>query len=460
MGRLFIKQLDYEADGAVLFERMRAWPYAVFLDSNRTGGKRSSPYNRHDILAASPRCMLRSKNGETFMEAADGTTTQCKDEPLDCLRKVMPKNNYTSPYPFLTGLIGYFSYDFGRQIENLPTVATDDGVPDFMFGLYDWAVVIDHATHSCVFIGHCDKEVATATDEAFEAIYEKLNQPPPPETTFSAGEVTSNMDKRAYARAIEKIKQYIHDGDCYQVNFAQRFSVPMQGDTWAAYKQLRALNPAPFAAYMDFKDLRVMSISPERFLRLSGGVAETRPIKGTIARQKNRLADRCALDALANSEKDMAENLMIVDLMRNDLGRSCLPGSIAVGDLFGLESFANVHHLVSTVTGQLRADCDGLDLVRGCFPGGSITGAPRLRAMEIIEELEPHRRGVYCGAIGYISRNGDLDLNIASRTAVERNGELTFYAGGGIVADSDTDAEYGETLDKVSSMTQLLGAHR
>ena len=458
MEQLFIRQLDYEADGAALFERIRSLPYAVFLDSNRAGADRPLSYNRYDIVAAAPRYMLRCKDGVTTVEDAAGEVRECDEPPLDCLRRLAPKYAYTAPYPFVTGWIGFFSYDFGRRIETLETRAQPDGTPDFMFGLYDWAVVSDHATRRCTFIACHDGQGGGADEPGFEELIERLRTPvlSSGDEPFEVGELSSNMDVAAYAKCIDRIKRYIHDGDCYQVNFAQRFSAPVSGDVWGAYKRLRGLNPAPFAAYLDFKDMRVMSISPERFLHLSAGRAETRPIKGTIARQRNSLADRCALDALAHSEKDRAENLMIVDLMRNDLGRACRPGSITVDNLFGLESFANVHHMVSTVTGQLRADCDGLELVRHCFPGGSVTGAPRLRAMEIIEELEPHRRGVYCGAIGYISRNGDLDLNIAIRTMVERGGVLSFHGGGGIVADSNTGDEYRETLAKVSSMTDLL----
>jgi len=255
----------------------------------------------------------------------------------------------------------------------------------------------------------------------------------------------------------QAIKDYIRAGDCYQVNLAQKFTVEIECDPWRIYRQLHDLNPAPVSAYLDFGDLQVISISPERFLRLGGGHVETRPIKGTRPRRDDPAADAREMENLRASVKDRAENLMIVDLLRNDLGKTCVPGPIRVSRLFDIESFANVHHLVSTIEGDLAPGMDALHLMRGCFPGGSITGAPKLRAMEIIEELEPDRRGVYCGAIGYLSRHGDVDLSIAIRTALHRPGRIVFFGGGGIVADSEAEFEYQETLDKVSSMMQLFG---
>ncbi|MEJ2406661.1 MAG: aminodeoxychorismate synthase component I, partial [Candidatus Thiodiazotropha sp.] len=254
----------------------------------------------------------------------------------------------------------------------------------------------------------------------------------------------------------KKIKQYILDGDCYQVNFAQRFSVAAEGDPWQAYKELRQLNAAPFSAYLNTPYCQVMCSSPERFLELRNGCVETKPIKGTAPRGGDPIEDMMLADELKNSTKDQAENLMIVDLLRNDLGKVCANGSVEVPELFKLESFARVHHLVSKVSGRLAEGEDALSLLRACFPGGSITGAPKLRAMEIIEELEPHRRGPYCGSIGYVSFSGDMDSNIAIRTMVHSEGITRLSAGGGIVADSDPDTEYRETYHKASALLDLL----
>jgi para-aminobenzoate synthetase component 1 len=257
-----------------------------------------------------------------------------------------------------------------------------------------------------------------------------------------------------------RIQRYITAGDCYQVNLAQRFSAPVAGDSWLAFQALRRLNPAPYSAYLNHPACRVLSSSPERFLEVRGGRVETKPIKGTRPRAAAPEADSALARELSESLKDRAENLMIVDLLRNDLGKVCAPGSVAVPRLFGLESFATVHHLVSTVIGRLADGLDAVALLRGAFPGGSITGAPKLRSMEIIEELEPHRRGLYCGAIGWLGFNGDMDTNIAIRTLVASEGEMRFWAGGGIVADSHADAEYQECLDKAAAMLRLLARHR
>jgi para-aminobenzoate synthetase component 1 len=270
------------------------------------------------------------------------------------------------------------------------------------------------------------------------------------------GEVCSNMTHAEYREAIARIKRYILDGDCYQVNFAQRFSVAAEGDPWQAYKGLRQLNAAPFAAYLNNPYCQVLSSSPERFLLVRDGRVETKPIKGTAPRGEDPVEDMMLAEMLKNSPKDQAENVMIVDLLRNDLGKVCVPGSVEVPELFKLESYARVHHLVSKVRGRLERAEDALSLLRACFPGGSITGAPKLRAMEIIEELEPHRRGIYCGSIGYIGFNGDMDSNIAIRTMVHAEGVTRLWAGGGIVADSDPEAEYRETYHKAAALLDLL----
>jgi para-aminobenzoate synthetase component 1 len=268
----------------------------------------------------------------------------------------------------------------------------------------------------------------------------------------------SNFSQEAYRQAFERIQHYIQEGDCYQVNLAQRFATEASGDAWLAYRRLRQINPAPFSAYLNLPYAQILSSSPERFLEVRGGRVETRPIKGTRPRLRDPQADIAQAAELGASAKDRAENLMIVDLLRNDLGKVCIPGSVETTRLFQVESFVNVHHLVSTVTGELAPGLDALDLLRAAFPGGSISGAPKLRAMEIIEELEPNRRGVYCGSVGYIGYNGDMDTNIAIRTVVVANNQARFWAGGGIVADSEWRSEYQECLDKAAPMLELLNS--
>ena len=278
----------------------------------------------------------------------------------------------------------------------------------------------------------------------------------PPAPLRVTAPLRSNLSTPAYADAFERVHAYIRAGDCYQVNLAQRFAAPAAGDPWAAYCRLRQLNPAPYSAYLQTPFGQVLSSSPERFLSLRARQVETQPIKGTRPRGANAVEDAALRQALRHSEKDRAENLMIVDLLRNDLGRVCRAGSIHVPALFATETYASVHHLVSTVRGELRDDADAASLLRACFPGGSITGAPKIRAMEIIEELEPHRRGVYCGAIGYLGFDGAMDTSIAIRTIVHSAGQVRLWAGGGLVHDSDCDQEYRETFDKASRLIQVL----
>ena len=274
-------------------------------------------------------------------------------------------------------------------------------------------------------------------------------------------ELRSSFTHRAYLDEVAKVREYIFAGDIFQANLSQRFEAPCAEPPWPFYRRLRAHNPAPFAAFMELPGAAIVSASPERFLHVDpSGHVETRPIKGTRARGFGPEHDAALGQALTESAKDRAENLMIVDLMRNDLSRVCTPGSVRVSELFSLERYATVHHLVSTVVGDLSPGTDALDALRQAFPGGSITGAPKLRAMEIIAECEPSRRGVYCGSIGYWSVTGALDTNIAIRTAVMRDGRIYFSAGGGIVADSDPEQEYRETLDKARATIDVLAASR
>ncbi len=265
------------------------------------------------------------------------------------------------------------------------------------------------------------------------------------------------MDFATYQTKFDQVQRYIRAGDCYQVNLTKRFSAKVLGQAWPTYMKLRSASPAPYAAYLHLPFATILSNSPESFIQCREQQVVTSPIKGTRPRDhRSKFKDRMAADALLNSAKDRAENLMIVDLMRNDLSRCCELGSVKVPKLFALHSFANVHHLISTVVGRLRDDLHALDLLKSCFPGGSITGAPKIRAMQIIEELESSRRGLYCGAIGYIGVDGNLETNIAIRTMVLRDGVVRFSAGGGLVLDSCAGDEYQELNDKASMMSSVI----
>jgi para-aminobenzoate synthetase component 1 len=449
---LLLAELPYRADSASLFSRVAHQPWAVYLDSGWPG----SHYGRYDILAADPFLTVTTQGSQT--EIREHETVQVTgDDPFLILKDVMKRfGAKPSHLPFAGGAIGYFSYDLARRLESLPELATDaEQMPEMAVGLYDWAVVVDHHAGRAWLVGQ-GQDVRTQQQWPELVRLFSGEEATAPGVFVVKGEVRSNMDKASYAVAFDRIKHYIAEGDCYQVNLAQRFEVEAEGDAWAAYRQLRQFSPAPFAAYFNTPDAQILSASPERFLKAEGGRVETKPIKGTRPRSTDPAQDKAYAEALQSSLKDRAENVMIVDLLRNDIGKSCAVGSVRAEKLFELESFANVHHLVSTVTGTLAPDHDALDLLRGCFPGGSITGAPKLRSMEIIEELEPHRRGVYCGAIGYIGFDGSMDTNIAIRTAVYSKGSIRFWAGGGIVADSEMQKEYNETLDKASGMLQLM----
>lgn len=450
-----LQALPYHPDSARLFESLQAEPWAVFIDS----GRPHSQKGRYDILAADPYIKLVTRGALTEIS---GRASTCKssEDPLQLLRQQLdPLTSGFSELPFCGGAIGYWSYDFGRQLESLPEIAKDaDRLPEMVVGIYDWALVVDHQQQQSWLVGQGrDARTQERWHELVEAFSQASHAPDASTQDFRVlGEVVSNMDPQQYAAGFERIQRYIKDGDCYQVNFAQRFEVEVEGNPWQAYRQLRGANPAPYAAYLNYPFAQVLSCSPERFLRLQTEEVETKPIKGTCPRNSDPREDDLLKEALRNSGKNKAENLMIVDLLRNDLGKNCIPGSIEVPQLFQIETYATVHHLVSTVTGRLAKDRDALDLLRGAFPGGSITGAPKLRAMEIIEELEPHRRGIYCGAIGYLGFDGNMDSNIAIRTLVHIDGRIHFGAGGGIVADSVMEEEYRECFFKVEAMLRLL----
>ena len=448
-----LTELPYQRDSSALFSTIAGEPWSIFLDS----GYPQIDSGRYDIISCRPFITLRTCGKQTLINDSAGREKCSADDPFSLLQHFLgaKKENRTG-LPFCGGALGYFAYDLGRWIEDLPEIAVNDiPVPDMAVGIYDWAVVVDHHQRRSWLAGY-------GTDSRTLEIWQDLLQlfqtagTRLPVNFAPRSPIISNLDKAAYADAFTRIKRYIVDGDCYQVNLAQRFTIEASGSPWGAYQRLRSINPAPFAGFFIIGDAAVLCSSPERFLKVSNGLVETRPIKGTRRRSAFAYEDRALAVDLLESEKDRAENLMIVDLLRNDLGKNCVTGTISVPKLFALESYATVHHLVSTITGRLRPDRHVLDLLRGCFPGGSITGAPKLRAMEIIEELEPHRRKVYCGSMGFVGFDGNMDCNIAIRTLLYHADRMYCWAGGGIVSDSVMEAEYQECYDKAAAMLYLL----
>ena len=448
-----LTELPYCRDSAEMFSHLADEDWSIFLDS-------CYPYidlGRYDVIAARPYITLKTFADETEIVYASGKREQSSEDPFSIVKSLLGENETKlSTVPFAGGALGYFAYDLGRGIEQIPEISEHDiAMPDMAIGIYDWAVVTDHQQRRTWLTGYGKDERTFAEWHDLQELLQTKAESSSQEFAVLS-ELHSNMDEEFYARAFNKIKHYIREGDCYQVNLAQRFSIDVAGDPWAAYSRLRKLNPAPYSSFFKIPEGAVLSTSPERFLKVDNGLVETKPIKGTRRRSTDVYEDRALSEDLLESKKDRAENLMIVDLLRNDIGKSCRPGSVSVPKLFALESFARVHHLVSTVIGQLADKYHALDLLRGCFPGGSITGAPKLRAMEIIEALEPHRRSIYCGSMAYIGFDGNMDSNITIRTLVHHKDKMYCWAGGGIVMDSRLDAEYQECFDKAAAIFALF----
>jgi para-aminobenzoate synthetase component 1 len=463
-------------------------PGLLFLDS----AAHQHSDAQYSFLSADPGIVVRSKGLLTEVrEASESQWKPVSGDAVTVARRLLPKDPMaplSGLPPFQGGVAGYIGYDWGAVLERLPRARYDDlAIPDVILGLYDWVIAWDHGRGSAWVIS--TGLPATAIEQEGRArdrlamVQERLRgqagsgagglrssanrgEPFGAAPTYPVKGVEnaerialrSTFTHRGYLDAVSRVREYIVAGDIFQANLSQRFETGLPELPFGLYRRLRQRNPAPFAAYLDWGDLQVLSASPERFLRLDGErrQIETRPIKGTRPRGLGPMHDAALGRALAESEKDRAENVMIVDLLRNDLSRVCRAGSVRVPELFALEHHPTVHHLVSTVIGELAPSADAVDLIRAAFPGGSITGAPKVRAMEIIAELEPTQRGVYCGSIGYLSATGAMDTSIVIRTYLVLRGRVYFQAGGGIVADSDPELEYRETLDKARGLIETL----
>lgn len=438
MSNLTINEIGY-APGITRFAPLAGSAGAVFLD----GGDGHFADSRYDIVTAWPETTIT-------VEAA-ATPTAELFESIEAMAAPQPDGDHR--LPFCGGLIGYLGYDLNRAVEAVPGAGKPRSLlPQAWVGRYSWALVQDHLERRAWLVARN----AAGRDRVarFRALLDSAPIPPPPFRLNAP--LTANMSRGQYRDAVARIIEHIHAGDCYQVNFAQCFRASYSGDPWTLYQSLRRRLPAPYGAYIDTGSGCLLCASPERFLEVDGRTVRTSPIKGTRPRRHDAAEDAAEAAALAESAKDRAENLMIVDLLRNDLGRSCIPGSIAVDALFELHSYANVHHLVSSIHGELQPGISELTALKLAFPGGSITGAPKVKAMEIIAELEPEPRSAYCGSVFYRSDDGRLDSNIAIRSIVADGISAACWGGGGIVADSDPEAEYAETLAKIEPLLAAM----
>ncbi|MBE0362295.1 para-aminobenzoate synthetase component I [Pseudoalteromonas ulvae UL12] len=443
--QLSCKKLDISLNSTQLFAQFAQSPWAILLDSANPDNKQQ----QFDIIAISPIATIEAFNNQCQL---NGHT--CTDSPFTVLAEQLAQfATQKAPHslPFSGGLLGYFSYDLGRYLEKLPNIASKEiSLPDMAVGLYPDALIYSYEQHAWFYIAQpgYDRLALYLKDTALDCSA--------PQFSLTC-DWQSNLNKTSYTEKFQQIQAYLRSGDCYQINLAQRFKATYTGHPWQAYLTLREANQAPFSSFINHPQGCIASISPERFIKIANGHIQTKPIKGTLPRSVDPVEDAARAVQLSLSSKDRAENVMIVDLLRNDLGKVATPGSVEVPHLFKIESYPAVHHLVSTVTATLAEGKTALDQLEAAFPGGSITGAPKIRAMEIIEELEPDQRSVYCGSIGYISACGNMDTSITIRTLVFNQQHVYCWAGGGIVADSNVDAEYQETFDKVNKILPLLG---
>lgn len=455
------ERLAVDLSPAEAAPRLLHLPGLVLLDSSRPGGDAG----RYSYLTADPFLTLRSR-GRRVQLTEGGVTRVVDGDPWALLQELLRqyrRESIPDLPPFQGGAAGYFAYDLGRHLERLPATAADDlQLPELYVGFYDWVLAHDHETgQSWLLTTGLPTASSTAAHLRLEQIRELLLSSAPPSRhgqDASSPVFRSETGKGAHLDAVARVKEYIAAGDIYQVNLSHRLAGDWAGDAWELYEKVREQSPVPYGAFLSFEGVSILSGSPERFLRLDEGRVETRPIKGTRPRGLTPEQDEALAADLLASEKDRSENLMIVDLLRNDLGKVCRVGSVHVPRLFALEGYSNVWQLVSTVAGEMTQGLDAVDLLRACFPGGSITGCPKIRSMEIIEELEPMRRGIYCGAIGYLGFSGCMDTSIVIRTLVLTGGRAYLQVGGGIVADSDPVAEYEETLAKARAGLVALGA--
>ena len=476
-----IEEFPASLTAAELFELVEDRPYSFFLDS----GMDPRRLGRYSFLGSEPFLVVSNRGSEITVIRGQEHEVQ-HGNPFDTLGKLLEAyrlDRCPAPVPFLGGAVGYFSYDLCHFIERLPSTGADDlRLPESCLAFYDTVVAFDHLENKAYLVatgfpemedGQRLKRARIRLEEMRDwlcssrlVIASEAKQSRDRDCFVAAAPrndrqnkemmLKSNFTPEEYMKAVNKVREYIAAGDVFQVNLSQRFEADLEISPFELCKRLRTVNPAPFASYLNFPGVTIVSASPERFLKVRSDLVETRPIKGTRPRGKDCAEDERLAYELVHSAKDRAENVMIVDLERNDLGRVCRYGTVKVTELAILETFPTVFHLTSTVIGRLRRGKSNIDLLKAAFPGGSITGAPKVRAMAIIDELEPTRRSVYTGSIGYLGFNEDMDIGIVIRTFLIKEGKAYFQVGGGIIYDSDAEAEYVETLDKARALIRAL----
>lgn len=471
-----VKPLSIKMTPNLLFQAFKGTPSPFFLDS----GDDYPDLGSYSYIGNTPflEATAYSDHIEVFWPnlSRRETISLHTFESLNFLNDAQLKYQVLHPpFPFAGGAVGFLSYDLKNELESLSDHAKDDlNLPLWRFAWYDGILVFDHTKKKYWITacgidenGLCHSDLAQSRIDQLEQLIQSFNPEPiisslpiTPEIPSLDTIITPCVSRKQYLKDLQRVIDYIYAGDIYQSNLTQRFTIPWSGDNWSLYYQLHQQNPAPFAAFLPYEDFQILCSSPERFIRIqSNGTIETRPIKGTLPRGNTPLLDQENALRLQNSLKDRAELTMIIDLERNDLGRICEFGTVRVPELIKLEKYPTVWHLASTITGQVTKGLKPSEIIRAIFPGGSITGAPKIRAMEIIEELEPHKRGIYTGSIGYMGFDGAWDFNIVIRTIIIKKGKAYVHAGGGIVADSVPEAEYIETLDKAKALFRVLKGH-
>jgi para-aminobenzoate synthetase component 1 len=448
--KLLIEEFYTKLDGFDIYSLFKEESNTILLDSARD----EENLGRYSFIGINPFLTFKTKNGWCYKgdkEYVGDTFTELNK----ILEKYHVENN--TKLPFVSGGIGYFSYDLARELEEIPDITKEDiEVPYCYFNFFDNIVIVDNLEKT-TYISSLG--ILKPHKESIESIKTSIQKGH--KVTYTNGLRTTNkftsvFKKNDYINMLSKVRAYIKSGDIYITNLSQRFSCSIRQSAYEIYKNLRHINPAPFSAFMNFEDYNIICSSPERFLRIKDRMVETRPIKGTMPRGINEMEDYKNKNILVNSEKDKAELLNVVDLERNDLSKVCKPNSVKVTQLNKLEEYSTVFHLVSTVVGKLKDGVGPLECIKACFPGGSITGTPKIRSMEIIEELEPVRRNIYTGSLGYLGFDGNIDLNIIIRTILIKNDKAYFSVGGGITWDSKEELEYEETLDKAKALMRVL----